>query len=120
MYGGSLHATVCPPLCVWLSQQEHDSDSLEIVEAMKKVFWHMSSRPDPDSFDYVRFRAWMRQPKWINLDCPGNACGLDPDDYGNLSLERGYGLAPHNVDTPIQQLTLLSGLAALCQLARGR
>lgn len=113
MHGGSLHATLCPPLCTWLSQQEDNSECPEIVEAMKRVFEHMSGREESE------FRAWLRQPKWINLSCPGDACGLDPDGYNDLSLERGYTLSPHNVDTPIQQFTLLSGLAVLCQLARG-
>lgn len=118
MHGGSLNVTVCPPLCEWLHQQKDNSEHSEIAGAMKRVFWHMSGRPDPDPLGYARFRAWMRQPKWVNLSCPGEACGLDPDDYYELSLNRGYGLAPHNVDTPIQQLTLLAGLAVMCQLAR--
>lgn len=117
MNGGSLIVIVCPPLCSWLSQQEDNSTSPEICAAMKRTDEHM--RGQKWSFGDSDFRAWFRQPKWINLDCPGEACGLDPVDYYNLSLERGYDLAPHNVDSPLQQLTLLSGLAALCQLARG-
>lgn len=64
------------------------------------------------------FRVLLRRPKWVNFSCPGNACGLDPEDYYEKSLDWGYQLVPHNVDSPLQQLTLLAGVAMLYQLAR--
>jgi hypothetical protein len=54
---------------------------------------------------------------FFHLDCPGNACGLDPSDHPE-SLIKGYEFCPHNTDTPKQQLTLLTGLAAICTLAK--
>lgn len=53
------------------------------------------------------------------MTCFGNACdlGVYPSDY--TGEEAGLiDLASHNLDTPEQQLTLVSGLAALCQLVR--
>lgn len=64
-----------------------------------------------------RFSALCRQPKWLNLTIPGNACGLDPENYHDTSKD-GYELLPHNVDCSLQQLTFLAGLACLHDLVR--
>lgn len=115
---GYFSVCISPSLCRWISKQEDNSQRQEIISAMQEADRHMW-RPE-ESFDDYGFKAWFRQPRWVHLDCPGYSCGLDPDpgDYGSLSLEEGYQLLPHNVDTALQQLTLLSGIAALYQLAR--
>jgi hypothetical protein len=114
MYGGALSVIISPALCLWLSRQEDGSQQPDIVSAMKTAFQQM--RGEVSEFD--RFSAWCRQPKWINLSCPGDACGLDPENYYDNSLEKGYCLFPHNTDSPVQQLTFLAGIAALYELAR--
>jgi hypothetical protein len=55
---------------------------------------------------------------YLDLECPGNACGLETDHRGEIDLERGYQLDPHNVSNTHQQLTLLIGAAGLYQEAR--
>ena len=65
-----------------------------------------------------RFRVFMQQPKWIHLECPGDACGLDPAYHSQPSLDDGMELVDHNCDTPLQQLTLLVGLIKIDELAR--
>lgn len=52
------------------------------------------------------------------LTCPGDACDLAiyPDQIRGDHLSVRFSC--HNLDDPIQQLTLLAGLARLCELAR--
>lgn len=114
MYGGTLNAIVTPTLASWLSQQPDHWHLEPVLAAMKDAYHAMwASKPD-----YFQFGAICRQPKWINLSVPGNACGLDPSDYYDKSPDTGYKLSPHNTDSGLQQLTLLAGLAKLCDLAR--
>jgi len=67
---------------------------------------------------------WV-EPKWLHLSVSGNACGLEAEmDERYLDteedLDSGYRLTPHNVDGPVQQFSLLSGLAALEEMAVGQ
>ncbi len=107
---GSLSATLTPDAIRWLKKQEHNSELLPVVKEMKaadQYLWpHNSDR-------MYWFRAHCRQPKWINFTIPGNACGLDPDGYYDEKSDDGYKLVPHNVDSSLQQLTFLVGLAKL-------
>lgn len=52
-----------------------------------------------------------------NISCPGNACGLDPIGI-EIPKIGGYKFSCHNLDSPVQQLTLLAGLAAVEMQAR--
>ncbi len=55
------------------------------------------------------------------LTCPGDACDVSiyPDLLGHGPSGRNFvQFACHNLDTPYQQVTLLAGLATLCDLAR--
>ncbi|MBU6370622.1 MAG: hypothetical protein KGH93_00560 [Patescibacteria group bacterium] len=117
MYGGALSVTLTPAVSRWLSRQEDHSSLVEVERAMQKTDRHLWNNPRfiPRVYE---FRAACRQPKWINLTVPGNACGLDPSSYSDETPERGYCLAPHNTDSSIQQLTLLAGLAKLHELVR--
>ena len=112
--GNGLIVTLGASFVPWLNSFPNEYFHEGIVETMKAAYDHLTGEPTSRYF----FRAWFRQPKWINLDCSGNACGLDPESYNNESLDRGYRLLPHNVDTPYQQLTLLGGIAAMHAEAR--
>lgn len=84
-----------------------------VEETMRVTYEIMTG--DKDIFPSY-FAARFRQPNWLNLSCPGNGCGLDPEYYRTDG--RGYTLLPHNVDTPYQQLSLLAGLAFIHREAR--
>ncbi len=117
IYGGAIGVTLTPSVAKWLSKIPDDNLLLEVQEAMMQADAHMwRDKRFPQSAHY--FRAWCRQPKWINISVPGNACGLDPSDYYSDSLDHGYKLSPHNTDSSLQQLTLLIGLAKLHDLVR--
>lgn len=115
IYGGSLSVTISPTLKKWLSRFPDNYDHLEIKEAMVSAHCRMAGPLLP--YQEHDFRAWVRKPYWINLSVPGNACGLDPSGYYEEE-GRGFKMLPHNTDTPIQQLSLLAGLAKMYQLAR--
>lgn len=112
--GNGLIITLGSSIVPWLNSFPDQYFHEELQETMKIAYDHLTGEPTDKYF----FRALFRQPKWVNLDCPGNACALDPESYSDESLELGYRLLPHNVDSPYQQLTLLSGVAAMHAEAR--
>lgn len=100
----------------WIAKQEETEQQPHIVSAMKKAYENMMGREvRRDEF----IEARIRKPYWLNLQVPGDRVGLDPRGYdaplgeGGKPILRGYPLLPHNVDTSLQQLTLLMGMAAL-------
>lgn len=115
-HGGSLSADLSKALLPWLSSQPDNSRNIDIQTTMRNTYERLSKYKVP-SLSFGRFDAMMRQPHWVNLSCPGDACGLDPEDYYTRD-GRGYKLLPHNVDSPVQQLTLLMGLAVMHDQAR--
>ncbi|MEK7504823.1 MAG: hypothetical protein AAB589_00865 [Patescibacteria group bacterium] len=115
-HGGSLWATLTPSMMRYLNKQSDGGELGKVHRAIKTSFRHMLRRRNVWKKDYY-YRIQYREPKWIHLDVPGDACGLDPDDRHDVSLDVGYKLCPHNVDSSFQQLGLLVGLAKLCQLA---
>jgi hypothetical protein len=91
----------------------------EVKAAIKSVYLHMF--PRYRRFDDFHFRAYVHQHGQLIIDVPGEACGLYVDGMSR-SLKEASGpieLDCHNVDSPAQQLTLLSGLAALAGMTRG-
>lgn len=116
LHGGSLGAVLTPAMMPYLHRQPNESSLVEVVKAMRQASHYILGKPETysDTYDY---RALCRQPKWINLKVMGDACGLDPNEYYEKSLSKGYHLAPHNIDTSFQQLCFLMGLAKLHQLA---
>lgn len=114
-YGATLATIISPALTRWLSRFPDNYDHPEIKEAMISAHCRMDGPLGP--YQEYNFRAWLRKPYWINLSVPGNACGLDPSDY-NEEKGMGFKMLPHNTDSPIQQLSLLAGVAKIYQLAR--
>lgn len=115
MQGGALHGMYGIPLAEWLRSQPPHTGIPEMVNAMKIAYGHMlgASRVS----EYSRFRAAIdHENGWLNVDCPGDACVLHPTH--SPVPGRGYEFSSHNVDSPAQQLTLLAGLAALCDRVR--
>jgi len=114
--GYGISVSIGIPLVGWIAKQPRETECVEIVSAMKAAHAHIFGK-QPDKFD--RFHAMFREKKFILLQVPGNACDL----YREVScyddkLDRGYRMHPHNVDSSSQQLTLLTGLAAMHDLAR--
>ncbi|MFC1720655.1 hypothetical protein ACFL0K_00130 [Patescibacteria group bacterium] len=115
VYGACIGGKFGIDLVKWMSTFNPNTKITEMIEAMKCAYGQMSGIV-PDK--YERFLASIDYENgWLNVSCPGNACGLNPSN-GNVCAGEGYGFSPHNTDTPLQQLTLLAGLAALHDKAR--
>jgi len=97
-------------LVFWLS--ERSGHSLPLVSLTMRVVYSQLSHHSAPVFD---FDSEIGNDGALHLTIPGDRCGLDPDF--NRMPGRGYELQPHNVDSPIQALTLVAGLARLCDLA---
>jgi hypothetical protein len=110
--GCSLDGDYGIPLVSFLRSFNHDSDVLEMIEAMKVAHNHMFG-----CLNYV-FGATVSREGWLNVNCSDSRVGLNPIFGSSLEKDRGYHFESHNVDTPVQQIALLAGLAALCDLAR--
>lgn len=111
-HGGSLSGMFSIPLCKWLGNifQAKDTSIPEMISAMQVTYGYMSG--ELKEYEKHDFRAYAHDWKgWLNVSCPGNACGLHP--LRGTEVDRGYNFSCHNVDSPIQQITLLAGLAAL-------
>jgi len=118
-HGGSLSGDYGIHLGRFLSSLPQHTAIDEMVGPMQKA-WEIM---DGEKFLKNRggmfgFEAYIANNSgWLNVSCPGDACGLHPSHH---SSERGcgYEFSCHNTDTPMQQLTLLAGLAGLHDKAR--
>lgn len=124
-YGHAVSGLVSPVMLAWL--KEHGAVArafgfgapapIAVVNAMRETWCAVVPKPA---------RPWARacdahiaSDGRFMLQCLGNACDIaiypealhgDPDYGTNFSC--------HNLDQPRQQITLLAGLAKLCELAR--
>lgn len=111
-YGNGFSVAISPRIVNWIHKQKDNNTDNPITMAMRDAYKVMGGQR------ISTLNAHFRQPKWVNLNCPGNACGLDPDNYYEESLFAGYKLLPHNVDTPLQSIVLFTGIAAIYAAAR--
>lgn len=111
--GGSLHGMFGIPLCQFLRSVGERIRIPEVERAMQIAHRRMLGSTGYDTGDYL---AKVERRGWLNVSCPGEACGLHPAHEPRDG--RGYEFTSHNVDSPAQQLTLLAGLAALHDRAR--
>lgn len=116
MHGGSLGGSYSEPLVSWLSRFPARSPLAHLSGAMKAVFYHAFPPKGERSLEDLYFHATVEDRGWLNITCPGDACGLNPK-HGYLDENKGYGFVCHNVDNPVQQLTLLAALGALSDMA---
>ncbi|MDP2946315.1 MAG: hypothetical protein Q8N61_02580 [bacterium] len=121
MHGGSLWGEYSLHLRKWLASlwQDGCAPIPEMSRVMQTAYTKMFG-PSDYIKDY-NFRASVDYEwGWLNVDCPGDACGLHPEHGAEYDMKygRGYKFSCHNVDNAGQQITLLAGLAALHDLAR--
>ena len=111
VYGGALFAKLSPCVLAWLKSV--DQPVLGEISAhmarLGRILFGAGFARDRE------YRVWLRSDGVPIFNCPGDACDLSPT--GN-NYDAGCELSPHNTDSPLQQLTLLSGLAGLNQAAR--
>lgn len=113
MHGGSLSGEISIPLYNFLKAFGEHAELSEVIRAMKIA--HDTMVGNRELYQYS-FDAYVKKGHFI-INCPGDACGLNPSDWYTHEGQ-GYEFSCHNVDSPIQQLTLLVGLATLNDMAR--
>ena len=96
-----------------LSQSKQDELMHEVVESIMIAHGTMMDKPsDPHAF-FGRLDS-----RGIHVSCPGNATGID-GAFDRVGHKRcGARFDPHNVDCPIQGLSLLAGVAKLSELTQ--
>lgn len=125
-HGHALGGFVSQRVLAWVksyAEKTNDRDSIAIHPAIiqaEQATWHTINPPDMQKYaSRFNIRSKAYQSGAFILTCFGDACdvGVYPSNYsGN---EAGLiTLDSHNLDTDCQQLTLLAGLAKLCQLVR--
>lgn len=114
MHGGSLGASISRPLRKWLSVYSGHNTIPEATKAMMTAHDKMFGLK---RFDIHSFKIMVWEDGGLLIDCPGDACGVHPNSHERRA-GRGYELTCHNVDSPAQQLTLITGLAAIHDRAR--
>lgn len=125
VYGHAVGGNASPPLLRWLKAKGassgdmfgHTSMPKSVVTAMRQAWYAISAD---------RQRRWasechgaITKDGRFTLECFGNACdvAIYPDGYyGNTDHDTRFSC--HNLDTAVQQITLIAGLAKLCELAR--
>jgi len=98
-------------LCNWL-RMVGQTNFPEVVEAMKNAYRQMYSLNRLSGYYF----GATNNDGWLVIDCPGNACGIYPSD--GFTRGKGCEFTCHNLDTSVQQITLIAGLAALHDRAR--
>jgi len=114
-HGGSFSASLSPELVAWIDHKADHWDQVEtpVVVAMQTAYGQLRQEMQD---------GWRRDFKCrtdghgLSLSCFGDACDLGPDNP--QSSRQGYTINTHNCEGPLEQLTLLVGLAELCRLAR--
>jgi hypothetical protein len=118
-HGGSLYGRYSPHFIKFLKSYGEDVDFELAKKAMKRVNRYMwqSRKPEDDHYDMFRMRAWQNLPGNLILDVPGDACGIHPSPFvHDIPDGEGDEFTCHNVDSSLQQLTLVTGLAAMCDM----
>lgn len=117
-HGGSLGGVFSPELVGWLEEQGHRRHLPEVEYTVQAVwkYMHPISRATWDN-DPVQFRTSIRDDGFLTIDCPGDACGIHPETFPPYEEDMGYRFDCHNVDSSVQQLTLLCALGKLSDMA---
>lgn len=101
-------------LVSWLADQS-TTELESVTKAMKVAYRTMVGIKD---YEKAEFKTEIRGNGWLNISCPGDRCGLHPESSIQPSRDTAYAFVNHNVDTAVQMLTLVSGLARLHDKAK--
>jgi hypothetical protein len=105
--------------CRWIESQTQRTEYTKhpvITEYMINAYKRIYGEEELDRFDLHELRAEIASPCAIHFSTLGNRTGLG--SFTNCKQTYGLELYCHNVDTTMQQLILLVGVAGLHSLAR--
>lgn len=126
LHGHSMGGSISPDLGKWLKKQsesvpnESAFSKVELLEAEEVMLQVYESISDQKLIPR-ECRALIAHDGRFSLMCPGDACDVSiyPDQLSGDEIgTRSVKFDCHNLDNAVQQLTLLAGLAKLCELAR--
>ncbi|MEX1111950.1 MAG: hypothetical protein WEC84_00655 [Candidatus Andersenbacteria bacterium] len=106
-------AAFSPQLCTWIAAQDLDRLCCHLTQQMTNAYLRLYGLDEVDSFGRHELGARVIEFPYILFSCPGDRCSLYRSVGTNWRYGQGYELMDHNVDTPMQQLVLLMGVAAL-------
>lgn len=125
MHGHSISGYVSGDVVLWLRVQgklvpkgeDYASVHEEIIAAMREAWVAVSLAGERKWAEHCR--GMITAEGRFMLTCFGNACdvAIYPDTLAESS-PHSVRFSCHNLDTATQQVTLLAGLAKLCELAR--
>ncbi len=95
----------------WLEKQAPNSELAFITFQMRAAYQRIFGKEELDRYDQCYIHADITYPCSISFSTVGDRTGLG--SYTNRKQEYGLDLYDHNVDSPMQQLVLLIGLASL-------
>ncbi|KKQ48379.1 MAG: hypothetical protein US68_C0035G0003 [Candidatus Shapirobacteria bacterium GW2011_GWE1_38_10] len=113
-HGGSLWGVISLKLHNYINSL--DTPSLNKISAPAMVASYQKMFFDA-SFLKRYFFAEKLENGGLALDCHGDRSGIFPDTGWHNNNE-GYEFTCHNIDSPMQQIALIAGLAALHDAAR--
>ena len=113
-YASAFGALIYRQAYPWLLQNRG-----KYIESVSKATKKAHDKMTGQAEDLRYFPTGINDDGHLIITCPGDACdiGMYPDRF--FGFESVFEeIHPHNTDTPIQQLTLLVGLAAMCDEIR--
>lgn len=123
MHGHSIGGEFSPHFINFYKSQPANHRFPGVEEIMRKVSKHIHEEPSDHggAFDGTKYsiRACQHIPGNIHLSVPGDACEVYADTSGyKIDEGRGTTFSCHNVDSALQQLIFISGLAGLCEMTK--
>jgi len=117
VHGFSINVDLSVNVCKWIkSKTKSNQESVkcaEILTTLQTNFFHLNGKSSSKN----DFTANLDHPQWIWLGVPGGSCQLHSEKY-EINSGQGYRLIPHNIESSIQQLSFLMGLAKMHDLIR--
>lgn len=113
-YGGSsFGARFFPAFHEWLITQDLESLARELSRNMALADSRMAGRKVEPSGGFIGVGANF-DGMFLHLRGGGNCACMSVDmSHGPPEAGKGYELTPHNMDSPVHQLTMLAGIATL-------
>jgi len=117
-HGHGVDGYVSGHLWSWIRGQAGSGIPEEVVRAMRQA-WRATAPGFAKKYSHHCSAVAHEDGRFL-LKCFGNACdlGVYPDAIWEGMGEKPVHFSCHNLDSAEQQLTLLAGLAKLCELAR--
>lgn len=112
----AISAGLSDEACNWIARQKSNENHRGITNHMINAYKRLFGKSELDSWDVHETNANIRPQCSISFSVPGDRTGIGT--YTNRRQPHGIEMYDHNVDSPLQQLVLLIGLASLCHHIR--